>query len=415
MSPGSHTWIVLMGTVLLTSGAALIGTMNYVRKRALIGDVISHALLPGVVLSYMVSESKTLWVLLPGAFIAGWCALQVQHWLKRFARMQEDAIQATLLTVFFGFGLVLLSYVQQSGSGTQAGLDKFLFGNAAALLQEDLYALGLVAATLVVCLVLFFRPLLVYCFDPAFAAATGLPVRLLEHLLSALTVAAVVLGMQAVGVVLMAALLISPAAAARYWTDRMVPMLLLAVVFGVLSSLGGVWISASFISMPTGPWMVVCMSIFALGSALVAPGKGILAEHLRKKRQATRIAEENILKALVHARTLSLKTIHLNTGIQETPLTIALNRLIRRGLVEKTGTSDMTLTVPGMQAANRIVRLHRLWELYLSHRMSIASDHVHADAEHIEHLLTPELEHQLEQELGFPTHDPHNREIPRPT
>jgi manganese/zinc/iron transport system permease protein len=253
---------------------------------------------------------------------------------------------------------------------------------------------------------------LVYCFDPAFAASTGLPVKLLEHLLSVLTVLSVVLGMQAVGVVLMAALWISPAAAARYWSYQLTPMLLLALCFGALASLLGVWMSAAFSTMPTGPWMVVFMSVFAFLSALVAPQKGIWARFVRKRRKTLRINEENILKALFYDRSQAFESLHLQSGIAEVPLTRALARLQKRKLLY-TEHGKITLTESGTDAANRIVRLHRLWELYLSHRMSIASDHVHADAEYIEHLLTPELEAQLEQELGFPTHDPHNREIPR--
>ena len=244
-------------------GCALIGGVLpcwyfcFSTKQSLVGDAVAHSLLPGVALSFLIFEEKNLWVLFPGALIAGWLSLLSIDAIRNYSKIKSDTAIAIVLSVFFAVGIVLLTHIQQGAYGNQSGLDSFLFGKAASMLPRDIYLFVLVDLILIGAIIVFYPFLKLYSFDPDFASAAGLPAKWLEFLLSTLTVLAVASGIQAVGVVLMAALIITPAAAARFYTKRLSYMLLLALAFGMTSAIGGVLISYTAPSMPTGPWIVV--------------------------------------------------------------------------------------------------------------------------------------------------------------
>lgn len=405
--------MVVFACILMCVTAALVGAFSVVRKRALLGDVISHALLPGVCLAYMISESKSPWLLMPGAFVFGLLGLWVHDKIVNQSKISEDSAQSIVLSVFFGFGIVLLTFIQQSGNASQSGLDKFLFGNAASILRSDLIAYGFLALLILCILWLGFYPLKILSFDRSYALSIGLPVLLLEQVLSILTVLAVVLGIQSVGVVLMAAVLITPAAAARYWSDSLKTMLLISILFSGLAAMSGVYVSLIWEGMPTGPWIVVMLSLIAFYSFLAAPNKGFLSKMIKRKKQRQLIANENILKAIYHhQQPMQAKEIFLQMGFEEKRLNQSLRKLIKEGDVELSHSTKYILTPSGLTRARRIVKLHRLWEMYLSRRLNLPQDHLHDDAESVEHFITPELERRLEEELGFPSKDPHDSEIP---
>jgi manganese/zinc/iron transport system permease protein len=238
--------------------------------------------------------------------------------------------------------------------------------------------------------------------------------------LATLIVLAVAIGLQAVGVVLMAAMLVTPAAAARYWTDRLSVMLLLAALFGGLSGMIGAYISAVSRGMPTGPWMVVAISTLFLLSLLCAPRRGVLLRLHRHYRFKRRTADENILRTLYKfgERLQRWEVAHSPVELlqhRQMPmraLAHTLNRLAAKGYVQETPQGLFLLTARGLRRAERLTRLHRLWELYLTRKLELAPDHVHDDAEEIEHILTPELERRLEDALEEPAVDPHGRIIP---
>ncbi|MEQ8703704.1 MAG: iron chelate uptake ABC transporter family permease subunit [Phaeodactylibacter sp.] len=414
--------MVTAGTVLLGVSAAIVGTFTFLRKRALVGDAIAHAVLPGVCLAFIVTGDKHPAYLLVGAVIAGWVSLLAMDYLTSRTKLSTDTAIGAVLSVFFGAGILLLTSIQHSGSANQAGLDKFLFGKAASMTRQDIWVFSGVAMVLLSLVLAFFRAFKLVSFDPAFAHSIGLPVRQLEFLLSTITVLAVATGIQAVGVVLMAALLITPAAAARFWTDRIQTMLLLAAVFGFLSGVFGSWISYTAPAMPTGPWIVVLLSVIALFSIVAAPERGIWARIRLQRGNTRKILLENILKAFYSvgeaAQTftteVSLPEIQEQRPFEDRALRKGLRRLQRRGLLENKGTDTYTLTPAGLKESRRVVRLHRLWELYLTERMNFAADHVHNTAEAIEHVITPEVEAALLKELGHPILDPHDSVIPYP-
>jgi manganese/zinc/iron transport system permease protein len=410
---------VVIGAVLLTASSAIVGTFTFLHKKSLVGDAIAHAVLPGICLGFILSGTKNPAYLIVGAFITGWLSLVAVEFITRRTRIKEDTAIGLVLSVFFGIGIVMLTVIQKSGNAAQSGLDHFLFGKAAALVGEDLMVFGTVAVILLLCVFLLFKEFSLLAFDKAYAQSIGLPVRRIELVLTSLIVLAVVIGIQAVGVVLMAAILITPAAAARFWTHRISVMVLLASLFGAFSGLAGAYISYIAPAMPTGPWIVIVISTIAFISFFLAPRRGVISRMIRQRAIRRTINSENVLKTLYQLGEESKNFFLSRTeadivrkrSYPSPLLTAVLRRLQRQGYVKRIGTT-WQLTEEGMSRGQRVVRIHRLWELYLTTHVNIAPDHVHDDADTIEHLLTPELETELERLLNYPTVDPHQAEIP---
>lgn len=412
--------LVAFGSVLLGASAAVVGCFTFLRKRALVGDAIAHAILPGVCLGFIVSGTKNPWILLAGAVVSGWLALLVMDFMTNRSKLKTDTAIGAVLSVFFGLGILLLTAIQHSGAANQAGLDSFLFGKAASMNRQDIITFSSVALLLLMLVLAFYKEFKLVSFDPAFAQTIGLPVRALEFTLSTITVLAVATGIQAVGVVLMAALLITPAAAARFWTERIQTMIVLAAVFGMVSGFFGSFISYVAPSMPTGPWIVMLLSAIAVASVLFAPRRGILARNRLQRENSQKMLIENLLKTFYSlgerrgqfGEDISVTALRQKRAFQSGALQRGLRTLCRRRWVEATGKDAYRLTPEGLEESKRVVRLHRLWELYLSERMNMAADHVHNTAEAIEHILTPEVEKALLEELDHPVLDPHQSNIP---
>ncbi|WP_322489079.1 metal ABC transporter permease [Chloroflexus sp.] len=275
---------VTLGSMLLGAISGLLGCFAVLRRQALLGDAMSHAALPGIALAFLLTGQRDPFTLLLGAAIA---ALVAALWLLaivRTSRIKDDAALALILAVFFGFGLVLLSYVQRQPTAAQAGLKSFLFGQAAALVERDLWAMLAIGGPALVLIAIFWPQVKLISFDPDFARSLGLPVRRFEVLLTGVLVAAIVIGLQTVGVVLMSAMLIAPAVAARQWTNRIETMVLLAAGFGTLAAFIGAWISAQGERLATGPVIVLAMSALTAISLLIAPERGLLWRQWRLMR-----------------------------------------------------------------------------------------------------------------------------------
>ncbi|MEQ8242757.1 iron chelate uptake ABC transporter family permease subunit [Fulvivirga sp.] len=410
---------VVLGSILITASSAIVGSFTFLKKKALVGDAVAHAVLPGVCLSFILYGEKNPLVLIIGAFTTGWLALTLIDFITSKSKIKEDTAIGLILSVFFGIGIFLLTIIQKSGNAAQSGLDQFLFGKAASLVGSDLITFGMVAVLLLVAVYLFFKEFTLISFDKDFAASVGLPIRAMELVLTTLTVLAVVIGIQAVGVVLMAAMLITPAAAARFWTENIKVMIWLAAIFGAFSGISGAYISYIAPSMPTGPWIVIVISTIAFFSFFFAPGRGIIQRLITQKRIKKHIVDENILKALYQLGEeeknfydkRTIETILSKRTLRRDLLIKSLRRLKREGYL-KNDTGLWFFTTAGKNKGQRVVKLHRLWEVYLTQYLRIAPDHVHDDADTIEHVLTPELEARLEKLLNYPSTDPHKSEIP---
>jgi manganese/zinc/iron transport system permease protein len=410
---------VLVGVSLLSISAGLVGVFSFLRKQSLVGDAISHALLPGVCLAFLFSGSRNPGILLLGAVVSGAMGLWVIERLNGIRKIQPDAALAIVLSVFYGLGILMLTAIQGSGMANQSGLDKFLFGKAASLVREDILVFGAAALVVIVLLAVFYRPLRLLAFDADYMQVQGWRVNRMQLLLSFLNILVIALGIQAVGVVLMAALLIAPAAAARYWTHHLPSMLLLAGVFSWIAGVAGTAVSYAAPGMPTGPWIVVALMVITFFSAAAGWDRGLWAAWRKQVKNRRKMLRENILKALYqmgeaksalqafHPITDLLDFRDLNPG----QLQRSLSALVRDGFAEREGR-QVRLTALGMQEGARVTRIHRLWELYLTTHLGLPIDHVHDDAEAIEHVITPELEAELAHRLNYPDKDPHESPIP---
>jgi len=280
---------VLLGATMLGALGGMLGSFALLRRQSLLGDALAHAALPGVCLGYLITGSKAPLPLFLGALAAGLLGSLLILAIVRYSRIKEDAAIGIVLSVFFGAGIVLLTHIQKLPDGNQSGLDKFLFGQAATLIAEDLKVMAVLGALVLVALLLFYKELKLLAFDPAFGASLGLPIRRLEVLLTMLLVVVVVVGLQTVGAVLIVAALITPAAAARQWTDRLGAEHLLASAIGAASGAAGSLASALVPRLPTGPVIVVVSSGALILSLLFAPRRGLLWGMLRERRVAERL------------------------------------------------------------------------------------------------------------------------------
>lgn len=410
---------VLIGATLLGALGGMIGSFALLRRQSLLGDALAHAALPGVCLGFILTGSKTPLPLFLGALAAGVLGSLLILAIVRWSRIKEDSAIGIILSVFFGAGIVLLTWIQKRPEGNQSGLDKYLFGQAATLVEEDLKVMAILGAVVLVAVLLFYKELKLLSFDRAFGASLGYPMKSLEVLLTLLLVVVVVVGLQTVGVVLIVAALITPAAAARQWTDRLGAMVLLASFIGAISGVAGSLASAYVPRLPTGPVIVVVSSGILIVSLLFAPHRGLLWALLRERAVAARIRRENLLKDLWlqgerqgdWEAFLSWPLLMGVRGQTGADLARSARPLAREGLVERSRDA-LRLTPEGRAEAEKVVRKHRLWEIYLTRRLELPSDHVHRDAEAMEHALSDDAVLRLEELLGFPEADPHGRPIP---
>lgn len=411
--------IVTFGTMFIGMSAAMVGSFAFLRKRSLIGDAIAHAILPGIAISFMLTQSKNPYILMFGALLSGWAAMLLIDAISKNSKIKPDTAIGLVLSVFFGVGILLLTHIQHSGAGNQAGLDQFLFGKAASMTADDLKAYAVVASILLLVVILLFKEFKLLSFNAEFAKISGLPVNSLQFILSSITVLAIATGIQAVGVVLMAALIITPAAAARSWTENLITLLIIAGLAGMVSGFFGSYISFTAPNMPTGPWIVLSLSAIALFSLFFAPKRGLWSKVKRQRDNRRKILTENILKAIYHLSEKEDKNfVHLTEAQLQTirnfsneELRMGL-RLLHKNYLILRSPEGFHLTESGLVEAKRVVRLHRLWEMYLTQRMRLKADHIHPNAETIEHIISPEIEKELLRELGYPEKDPHQSPIP---
>ena len=410
---------VLMGSILLGMSASVIGGFAFLRKRSLIGDALAHAALPGVMMAFLLFQTRDPLIMFLGAVSTSFIGFFLIDWLPKNTKIKADAALAITLSFFFALGLMLLSYIQGLEVSNKSGLDKILFGQAAAMTEQDIQLLAVVTVFVLVTVTLFFQKFRLIAFNQSYARTIGLAVNRYELLLALLIVMSVVVGLQLVGVVLMAAVLLTPIAAARYWSSQLSHILIISACLGALSAIISTQISYLAPAMPTGPWMVVSLSMLFIVSLIFAPEKGLLKRHLEHKALRQKVSEENILRTLYklverqdfehhhfnQADILSLRSVPAHC-LQNT-----LKQLCKNALI----TSDsqgFKLTQSGLDKAIQLTRRHRLWENYLNEQADLTPDQVHQQAERIEHILTDEQEIQLKLELTNSLSDPHGNPIP---
>lgn len=402
-----NTRIVVVGTTLLGAAAGLIGTFMYLRKRAMIGDALSHATLPGIAIAFIVVGDKHLGSLLVGAALSGVVGVLAVMGLRKVPRIKEDAAIGIVLSVFFGIGLVFVKIAQQTQLGNQAGLDRFIYGTTAGMIRRDAEWIGLTAIAVLLGVILLFKEFRLVCFDQQFASAQGRSVHVIDLLMMTMVVLTTVVGLQAVGLILVVAMLIIPAASARFWTDDLVLMTILAGAFGCISGFGGSIVSARFVNLPTGAVIVLVAGIVFAASMFLAPHRGLVGTVLRRLRLSRRVGYQNVLRALCeveeeHGEGARASRSGLLAMRSWSPR--QLDRLIARAVRRDdatVGPDDLVgLTCQGRIEAQRVLRNHRLWEMFLIRHADVAPSHVDRDADLVEHVLPPETVRELELALA---------------
>lgn len=414
-----------IGSMLMCFSSALVGVIVFLRKRSLLGEALSHAAYPGVVLSVLLlaaffpfSTDIASIGILAGAFLSSLLGMWAIDKMERAFRVKNDAALCFVLSVFFGFGILIASRIQYTHALWYKTIQIFLFGQAATMTDVHIYTYGSLAGTVALVFMLLYRPIQMVSFDRNFSKTTGVAVGSIDRLLSIFLILAIVIGIRSVGVVLMAGMLIAPAVAARQFSHRLWAVLLWAGFFGALSGFLGnylsieipKWTHAKF-SLPTGPMILLSASAICILSLLFAPDNGLVRRYMRILHFRKQSLGENVLKSLWRRESdATLAEIGKRQSLSSFQARLVLWRLTRQGWVEKSDRSHR-LTKDGQRRAEHIIRLHRLWEAYLVH-LGQGVEKVHRNAEEMEHVITPDLEKKLSELLGDPQHDPHAQPIP---
>lgn len=283
---------VLVSTLLLGMASGLIGTLSYWKRQSLMSDALSHAALPGVILGFLVMGSKNLPIMLVGAAVSALIGAWLIQWITATTRIKADAAMGIILSVFFGLGIMLLTYVNRMPGGSKSGLDNFIFGQAASMVRNDVTWLSITALVVIVIVVALYKEWKVFLFDASFAQGLGISVRWLNSIYTMILVLVIVIGIQAVGVILMAALLIIPAVSARYWSHTFSKVLMLSALFGGASGAIGTYISTLGSGWPTGPFIVLTASSIFLVSLSFGGSKGLVTLYVQRKMQKNAIADQ---------------------------------------------------------------------------------------------------------------------------
>jgi manganese/zinc/iron transport system permease protein len=412
-----NTRVVIIGATLLGLAAGLVGTFLLLRKRALLSDTISHATLPGIAMAFILmsltlGHGKHLIGLIAGAAlfaVIGTAAVMV---IQRYTRLKEDAALGIVLSVFFGLGIALMGVATRMPTGSAAGLSSFIYGKTASMLFFDAMLIAVAALGAIVFCVLFFKEFSLICFDADYGSVQGWPVYRLDLLMMTLVVVVTVIGLQAVGLILVVALLIIPPAAARFWTFSLRYMLLLAGIFGALSGMLGSGLSALMANLPAGAVIVLTASVIFMFSMIFGTARGALRLLTERLALRKRIQKENLLRDLYEwfewAQQKEIGEASLKGGPDFADmlklrawsprrLRRTISRLQASNHILVDASHGMTFTDHGAAAAKAVVRKHRLWEAYLISHADVATGMVDLSADRIEHILDQEIIRQLEK------------------
>lgn len=415
-----NTRIVLAGAVAFGIASGLVGAFLLLRKRSLLGDTLGHATLPGVAIGFLFAyasggDPRSFLPLGIGATISTALGIATLALIRRTSIIKDDAALAIVLSVFFGVGIVLLSGIQQLPGGVASGIERLIYGSAATMTTSDTTFVIFTSLGVMLACVALFKEFSLLCFDEAFARTSGWPATLLDLALMSLVVWVTVAGIQTVGILLVVALLVIPPASARFWCSGLAPMAAISALCGGLSCLIGVILSALFPKWPTGALIVLSGGvIFGLG-LLLGPKRGLLVREIRSRRADRKLRREHMLRAIFECAESGPDCVTMDSLLAKRPwsrsqVATDIARLADRGLVTcSSSDGSAQLTSSGLSEARRLVRNHRLWELYLIRHADVAPALVDREADRIEHVLDRRLVEELEDILD---QRPHDRLVP---
>lgn len=421
-----NTRVVLAGTVLLGIASGLIGVYLLLRKRALLGDAISHATLMGIGFAYLwtvlIGQDKSLPVLLVGAAISGSLGGIGVLMLRHFANIREDAALGIVLSVFFGAGVAILSVLQTINKGNIAGLESFIYGKVVAITGDDVALAATVLAIVAVIIAALGKELKILCFDIELARSQGWPVMWLDSMLIGMVVAVTIVGLKAIGLIMVIALQVIPAASARFWTHDLNRMLAISGLLGGVSCALGATASAVFADLPSGAMIVLCACGFFLISFTFGAERGVLWTYLHQRSLRRQQEYMHLLRAcyeqLEARRALPTSAKAISTellAISEIAAVRSWSRsfaskiareLDSRGLVVLRRNGDLHLTARGIVQAEEAVREHRLLEMYMMEQAEADVGQADREADYLEHGLLPEHLAELGESVARGTPPP---------
>lgn len=389
----------------------VLGCFIVLRNMSLVGDALAHAILPGVVVGFLVAGYSAM-AFFVGAVAAGLVTAFAITWIQQRVKTKNDAAIGIVFTSMFSLGVILISRISRN-DGVHLDLKDFLFGNVLGVGDTDLLLTGLVMVYVLLAVAVFYRYLYASTFQSVVAETMGIPVKLLHYFLMLLLSFAVVASLQTVGVILVVAMLITPAATALLLSQRLRSVLFLAGGIGMLSAIVGM-ILAVALNTPPGPAMaLVATAIYGL-TVIFAPRRGLVAKAYYRYQRRRLTEREDIIKRIFRQHqkhgTVDPALIREQLDLSKRAFSTHLTQLRSFGLLER---EALVLTDPGKLVALRLVRAHRLWETYLNQEVGLTPDQIHMEAERLEHLLPEEMLDLVDEQLGFPGQDPHGSEIPR--
>lgn len=399
----------LIASSLVGLMCGVLGCFIVLRNMALIGDALAHSVLPGVVVAFILIGHSALGFFI-GSVVAGLATAMSITWIQRNVKTKNDAAIGIVFTAMFALGVIGISKISRR-PGVHLDLNDFLFGDVLGVANEDLYLTAAVMVYVILSVIIFYRYLFVATFQPVIAETMGISVRTIHYFLMLLLSFAVVASLKTVGLILVVAMLITPASTALLLTDRLHWVVFLSGIIGLLASIVGLLIAVIWDLTPA-PTMAVVATLFYLLAAFFAPQKGLIFRFLQKRKLQQRIQLEDVLKqafGLQERGNLTLNNLLGRLSFNKRVLGRHWKTLKNKKLVAK---NKLELTNEGKEEAKRLVRAHRLWETYLVNKVGLMQDQIHEDAEKYEHLLTAEILDEVDQTLGFPALDPHGSPIP---
>lgn len=412
--------VSMLASTLMCLAASLVGVLIFLRKQSLLGEAISHAAYPGIGLAVLVqaaffSDHLIAFpiVVMIGAGLSSYIGLRGVGFLKERLKVSSDTALCFILSTFLGLGVLFASRLQFSHPMLFQKVNMYLYGQAATLMMSHVWIYGVLTAGVIAGLIILYHPLKMVIFDRMFATVAAVKIRVLDAVIVALLLLSVLIGMRSVGVVLMAGMLIAPAATARQYVSSFSTMLVVAGFVGTISALIGCSLSIAIpiflkemhpdwrVVLPSGPLILIVAASICVLSLLFAPRNGWVPRGVRRVAFQLQCAQENILKGLYKE----------SSSLDSRYSSFVLWSLWNRGLVKKS-KGQWLLTEAGLVKAKRIIRLHRLWEAYLFSELGYQADRVHKNAEEMEHILTEEMEDELSKMLKHPKYDPHDQLIP---
>ncbi len=409
-----NEWAIraLLASMAVGVSCGILGCFIVLRNMSMVGDALSHAILPGIVFAFFVFGTDNSGGFFLGAVLAGWLSSFLITWIQTKLSTKNDAAIGIVFTCMFSLGVIGISYLSSS-QNIHIDLKDYLFGNVLGVSDDDLYMSFAVTLIVITGVVVFYRSLLLTTFQSVVARTMGVKVEQVHYFLMLMLSFAVVSALQTVGVILVVAMLITPASTALLLFKRLQNVILCSALIGVLAAIGGFFVSYLF-NFPPGPSMAVLATLIYILAVVFSPNSGLVIRFVQSRKEQEKIRQEDVLKCIQLFKSkgvlVSEESISDKLNLRSWQLNKTLKNLEKKKLLSK---ANLNLSASGKKRAEKLIRAHRLWETYMVDKMGMGSDQIHEEAERIEHHMSDEFLNEIAEQLNYPEKDPHGSPIPK--